>query len=126
MFRFQVQKVVKEKYKREQISKLLNNLSSNNLEHMDVGTVWAELSELNKHLVSPVIPFMKIVNLPKHTQKGIHGPVVSVNSDLKKVTTTFLMNRYASKDTISTKKYALKGFSKLLISSKKRNPHFAG
>ena len=40
--------------------------------NMNLTTVGAELSELNKlerHLVSPVIPFMKIVNLPKHTQK---------------------------------------------------------
>lgn len=72
---------------------------------MDVGTVWAELSELNKHLVSPVIPFMKIVNLPKHTQKGIHGPVVSVNSDLKKVTTT--LPRNISDESLCFKGYHL-------------------
>ena len=39
------------------------------------------LNHLRKHLVSPVIPFMKILSLPKGSQKGIHGPVVCILSN---------------------------------------------
>ena len=110
--------------------------------NMDVGTVGAEISELNKlerHLVSPVIPFMKIVNLPKHTQKGIYGPVVSVYSDLKKVTTTLPRN-ISDESFFKLKlkrKFCFKGYHlyqeicpkrifKALDFPKKINPHFAG
>ena len=44
-----------------------------------------ELSGLNmleRHLISPAIPFMKMINLIKGSQKGIHGQVVCVKSDL--------------------------------------------
>ncbi|KAJ8034442.1 ATP-dependent DNA helicase PIF1 [Holothuria leucospilota] len=40
------------------------------------------LNCLEKHLVTPVLPFMKIIPLPKGAQKGIHGPVVCVQSDV--------------------------------------------
>ncbi|XP_062584623.1 uncharacterized protein LOC134246317, partial [Saccostrea cucullata] len=162
MFRSQVQKFVKNKYKKAQVSILLNSLSSTNKEHicvlcdktmkngkipaqalannMNLTTVGAELSELNKlerHLVSPVIPFMKIVNLPKHTQKGIHGPVVSVRSDIRKVTTTLPRN-ISDESFIKMKlkrKLSFKGHHlyqeicpnrifKALDFLKKRNPHF--
>lgn len=109
---------------------------------MDLRTVGAELSELNKlerHLVSPVIPFMKIVNLPKYTQKGIHRPVISVRSDVKKVTTTLPRN-ISDESFIKVKlkrKVCFKGHHlyqevrpyrifKALDFLKKRNPHFAG
>lgn len=44
-----------------------------------------ELSQLNcleRHLVVPVIPFMKISPLPKGAQKGLCGPVVCVVSNV--------------------------------------------
>nr|XP_034316629.1 uncharacterized protein LOC117686063 [Crassostrea gigas] len=163
MFRSQVHKFVKNKYKKTQISTLLNSLSATTVEHicvlcdktmkngkipaqalannMDLSTVRAELSELNKlerHLVSPVIPFMKIVNLPKHTQKGIHGPVISVRSDITKVTTT--LPRYISDESFIKvklkRKLCFKGHHlyqevrpikifKALDFLKKTNPHFA-
>ena len=44
-----------------------------------------ELSELNileRHLIAPVIPFMKLVPLYKGCQKGIHGQVVCVKADV--------------------------------------------
>ncbi|XP_052680033.1 uncharacterized protein LOC128160727 [Crassostrea angulata] len=162
MFRSQVHKFVKKKYKKTQISTLLNSLSATTMEHicvlcdktmkngkipaqalannMDLSTVRAELSELNKlerHLVSPVIPFMKIVNLPKHTQKGIHGPVISVRSDITKVTTTLPRN-ISDESFIKVKlkrKLCFKGHHlyqevrpnkifKALDFLKKTNPHF--
>ena len=46
------------------------------------------LNDLEAHLISPCIPFMKIVALPKSAQKGIHGPVVCVPSNIDKVVTT--------------------------------------
>eukprot|EP00105_Crassostrea_gigas_P019969 XP_011438625.1 PREDICTED: uncharacterized protein LOC105336143 [Crassostrea gigas] len=163
MFRSQVHKFVKKKYKKTQISTLLNSLSATTIEHicvlcdktmkngkipaqalannMDLSTARAELSELNKlerHLVSPVIPFMKIVNLPKHTQKGIHGPVISVRSDITKVTTTLPRN-ISDESFIKVKlkrKLCFKGHHlyqevrpnkifKALDFLKKTNPHFA-
>ncbi|XP_052694964.1 uncharacterized protein LOC128173290 [Crassostrea angulata] len=158
MFRSQVHKLVKKKYKKPQISTLLNSLSATTMEHicvlcdktmkngkipaqalannMDLSTVRAELSELNKlerHLVSPVIPFIKIVNLPKHTQKGI-----SVRSDITKVTTTLPRN-ISDESFIKVKlkrKLCFKGHHlyqevrpskifKALVFLKKTNPHFA-
>lgn len=44
------------------------------------------LSILEHHLVSRIIPFMKIVAKPRGAQHGINGPVVLVPSDLTKVT----------------------------------------
>lgn len=82
---------------------------------------------------------MKIVNLPKHTQNGIHGPVVSVQSDLKKVATTLPRN-ISDESFIKVKlkrKLSFKGHHlyqevcpnrifKALHFLKKTNPHFAG
>lgn len=45
-----------------------------------------ELNQLEKHLISPIIPFMKILQLPKGQQKGVHLPVVCVPSDMSKIT----------------------------------------
>ena len=47
-----------------------------------------ELSELNmleRHLIAPAILFMKMIILIKGSQKGIHGQVVCVKSDLNTV-----------------------------------------
>ncbi len=44
-----------------------------------------ELSTLNmleRHLICPSIPFMKMISLIKGSQKGIHGQVVCVKADL--------------------------------------------
>ena len=45
----------------------------------------ADLNTLEQFLLTPVIPFMKVINLPKGYQRGIHGQVVCVQSDLNKV-----------------------------------------
>jgi len=56
------------------------------------------LNVLEKHLVSPVIPFMKIVVLPKSSQKGIHGSVICVNSDVLQMMK--VLPRPVSEDTL--------------------------
>ncbi len=58
--------------------------------NLDPGNVPKELSDLNsleQHLLACELPFAKIVSLPKGGQRGIHGPVVCVPSNLKKTTT---------------------------------------
>ncbi|XP_078320119.1 uncharacterized protein LOC111115941 [Crassostrea virginica] len=52
----------------------------------DIPKELKELNSLEKHLVAMHIPFMKVMALPHGGQKNIHGPVVCVPSDLKKVT----------------------------------------
>ena len=47
-----------------------------------------DLNQLGKHLISPIIPFMKIMALPKGLQKGIHGPIICVPSNISKGTTS--------------------------------------
>ena len=37
---------------------------------------------LERHLIAPVIPFMKMISLIKGAQKGIHGQVVCVKADV--------------------------------------------
>ena len=43
----------------------------------------SELNMLERHLVSPALPFMKMINLIKGSQKGIHGQVVCVKADIE-------------------------------------------
>ncbi|XP_062615266.1 uncharacterized protein LOC134277003, partial [Saccostrea cucullata] len=52
----------------------------------DIPKELKELNSLEKHLIAIHIPFMKVMALPHGGQKNIHGPVVCVPSDLKKVT----------------------------------------
>ncbi|XP_072023189.1 uncharacterized protein [Amphiura filiformis] len=47
-----------------------------------------ELSHLNmleRHLIAPAIPFMKMISLIKGAQKGVHGQIVCVKSDVNSV-----------------------------------------
>ncbi|XP_063446963.1 uncharacterized protein LOC134726488 [Mytilus trossulus] len=60
----------------------------NNLSLDDVPNELSRLNQLEQHLISLNIPFMKIVALPKGGQKAVHGPCVCVPSDMFKVTTT--------------------------------------
>ncbi|XP_072047335.1 uncharacterized protein [Amphiura filiformis] len=47
-----------------------------------------ELSHLNmleRHLIAPAIPFMKMISLIKGAQKGVHGQIVCVKADVTSV-----------------------------------------
>ncbi|XP_063442041.1 uncharacterized protein LOC134722357 [Mytilus trossulus] len=60
---------------------------SNGLMLEDVPLELKQLNAIEQQLIALNIPFMKIMALPKGGQKGVHGPVVCVPSDLTKVTT---------------------------------------
>ncbi|XP_078333990.1 uncharacterized protein LOC111105212 [Crassostrea virginica] len=60
--------------------------SFNNMAVEEIPKELNELNYLEKHLIGLHIPFMKVMALPHGGQKNIHGPVVCVPSDLKKVT----------------------------------------
>ncbi|VDI18247.1 Hypothetical predicted protein [Mytilus galloprovincialis] len=57
---------------------------SNSLLLEDVPVELKQLNSIEQQLIAQNIPFMKIMALPKGGQKGVHGPVVCVPSDLKK------------------------------------------
>ncbi|CAG2185965.1 unnamed protein product [Mytilus edulis] len=59
---------------------------SNSLLLENVPVELKQLNSIEQQLIAQNIPFMKIMALPKGGQKGVHGPVVCVPSDLKKVT----------------------------------------
>lgn len=70
------------------LNRFPNQSSANNLALPQQEECLQHLNNLEKHLVSPIIPFMKILPLPKGQQKGIHGPVVCVPSNLSTVSQT--------------------------------------
>ena len=72
--------------------------SVNNLELDDIPEELESLNNLEQHLTAINIPFMKIVNLPKGGQHGIHGPVVSVPSNMQK--TVVSLPRQNSEDEL--------------------------
>ena len=59
---------------------------ANNMALEDIPEELLGLNCLEKHLIALHIPFMRIMALPHGGQKNIHGPVVCVPSDLRKVT----------------------------------------
>ena len=60
-----------------------NQASLNHLHLAEQPECLKTLNALEKHLVSPIIPLMKIVTLPKGSHQGIHGPVVCVPNNIK-------------------------------------------
>jgi hypothetical protein len=60
--------------------------SCNNLSLPPLPDFLNSLNQIERHLISPIIPFMKIIALPRGQQKGIHGPVVCVPSNVSTVT----------------------------------------
>lgn len=52
----------------------------------DIPEELKQLNSLEIHLIGIHFPFMKVMALPHGSQKNIHGPVVRVPSDLRKVT----------------------------------------
>ncbi|XP_052678330.1 uncharacterized protein LOC128159314 [Crassostrea angulata] len=57
----------------------------NNLILEDIPKELSNLNSLERHLIALQIPFMKVMGLPHGGQKNVHGPVVCVPSDMKKV-----------------------------------------
>ena len=55
---------------------------ANKLSLAPIPTELQNLNVLERHVIAKYIPFAKIVNLPKGKQKGIHGPVISVPSQV--------------------------------------------
>ena len=47
----------------------------NNLQLEDIPVELKDLNMLERHVICPILPFMKIVFLPKGKQKGIYGSV---------------------------------------------------
>ncbi|XP_054882075.1 uncharacterized protein LOC129356510 [Poeciliopsis prolifica] len=59
--------------------------AANNLHLAPVPIELAELNVLERQLISKILPFAKIVSLPKGQQRAIHGAVVCVPSDMETV-----------------------------------------
>lgn len=60
--------------------------AANKMALEDIPNEMKELNSLEKHLIAIHIPFMKVIALPHGGRQNIHGPVVCVPSDLKRVT----------------------------------------
>ena len=60
------------------------SVHGNNLKPIEMPGNLNELNTLEQFLITPVLPFMKIISLPKGSQQGMHGPVVCVAADIKK------------------------------------------
>lgn len=57
--------------------------AANNLHLAPVPSELAELNILEKQLFAKILPFAKIVSLPKGQQRAIHGAVVCVPSKME-------------------------------------------
>ena len=54
----------------------------NNLENVEVPDVLKDLNSVERHLISRIIPFTKMMALPRGGQYGVQGPVVCVPSNV--------------------------------------------
>jgi hypothetical protein len=119
--------------------KIPSQASLNHLNFDEQPDCLKTLNNLEKHLVSPVIPFMKIVSLPKGSQKGIHGPVVCVPANIS--TTVETLPRSFNSETIIAVKLkrklqyrghhlfqqvTLQKIHEALLFLKRKSPHFTG
>ncbi|XP_032445815.1 uncharacterized protein LOC116736996 [Xiphophorus hellerii] len=59
--------------------------AANNLHLASVPIELAELNVIERQLIAKILPFAKIVSLPKGQQRAIHGAVVCVPSDMETV-----------------------------------------
>lgn len=66
--------------------------SVNNLRVIEVPQSLKTLSSLEKQLVSKIIPFMKILSLPKGAQHGLKGQVVLVPSNVQQTVLSLSRN----------------------------------
>ncbi|XP_071952879.1 uncharacterized protein [Antedon mediterranea] len=94
--------------------KVPSEANSNNLELHEIPHELKSLNNLEQHLIGLNIPFMKLMNLPKGGQHGIHGPVVCVPSNTIE-TVKILPRPEADDQLISVKlkrKLSYKGYYK--------------
>ena len=111
----------------------------NNLELENLPDMFLKLNNLERHLVSPVIPFMKILPLPKTLMKGFHGPCICVPSQISTVTSVLprSLNESSILKVKLKRKLAYKGhhlyqtvdpehLQSVVASLKKTHPTFAG
>ena len=70
----------------------------NNLRAAEVPLELSSLPSLERQLVSKIIPFMKIVSLPKCSQRGLKGQVVLVPSNTTKTVSIFAEKHYRRSD----------------------------
>ncbi len=57
--------------------------SANKLELQPIPTELVELNVLERQLIAKIVPFAKIVALPKGQQKAVHGAIVCVPSEVE-------------------------------------------
>lgn len=60
--------------------------AANNLEMPSILPELEDLNSLEQQLIALSIPFMRVLQLPKGSQKGLKGPVISVRSSVTKTT----------------------------------------
>ena len=60
-------------------------VKGNNLKLEDIPSELSDLNSLEVRLISPRIPFMKMVALSCGKQRAIHGPAVNVPTDLQPI-----------------------------------------
>ena len=66
-------------YKQNTVPRLA---TANKLNLYKIPPQLSQLNMLERHLIAPAIPFMKMISLIKGAQKGIHGQVVCVKADV--------------------------------------------
>ena len=88
--------------------KLPAQASANNLSTIQIPNELSNLCTLERQLISQIIPFMKIVQLPVGNQHGIRGQVVLVPSNLQKTTDSLPRNISESQIIALTFKRRLK------------------
>ncbi|XP_013383043.1 uncharacterized protein LOC106153597 isoform X2 [Lingula anatina] len=74
-----------QKMSKKKVSPISYN--GNSIKSMDMPGDIGTLNPIEQLLLTPVIPFMKIVSLPKSQQHGVHGPIVCVPANVKETIT---------------------------------------
>ncbi len=70
--------------------------SANKLELQPIPTELVELNVLERQLIAKIVPFAKIVALPKGQQKAVHGAIVCVPSEVEQTVNSLPRPRSAS------------------------------
>ena len=120
-----------------QNGKMPNQAFMNNLGLPQLPECLLNLNQLEKHLISLMIPFMKIMTLPKGLHKGIHGPVVCVPQVTSTLPSTLPLNVETMVKVKLKRKMEYKGhhlYQKVTINNihaaihylHQSNPHYQG